>query len=45
VNDNQDRTVVCERSDGNIVSNSYCNSGTRPDTNQSCTSMTYSWYR
>ncbi len=46
VNGIKDRTVLCERNDGVIVSNSNCNSGTKPATTQSCTTgSTYNWYR
>jgi hypothetical protein len=42
-NGTQTRTVVCKNSNNVTVANSYCNSGTKPSTSQSCTS--YSWYR
>ncbi len=35
--------MVCERSDGNIVSDSYCNGSSKPATSESCYTITYSW--
>jgi thrombospondin motif-containing protein 9 len=42
-NNTRDRTVLCERDDGVLVSSFYCDSGTRPASSESCVSMTYSW--